>query len=387
MSTNRIAEITAAFEAEQARHPGKVTRADQLPLAYEDITPEWLTAVLAADRPGAKVTNLSLGPEDNGSASRRKIAVTWNQAGKDAALPEKLFCKSTFNLPNRIVLGVSGGAFGETVFLRDIRPHYDIEAPVCHFAGYNPETINSIIILTDISDDVLSFCDHNTPMSRARAESQVRLLARLHGQGYSNPKIRAAMQPLPTWPRFFKNTEGFGSQTIAKNGFLAAESVIPARLFARYEEYWPRALQSVALHDDLPQTVAHGDVHLKNWYIAGNGEMGLGDWQCVSRGHWARDVCYAIGSALATDDRRAWEKDLLALYLDAMAREGGPNIAFDEAWRHYRQQLVTALVWWTMTLTPGDDLPDMQPRDITLEMIRRLAVAADDCGTFDAFAG
>lgn len=385
MSTNRIAQITAAYEAERASHPGKVTRADQLPLAYEDITPEWLTAVLAAKAPGAQATALSLGPEDNGSASRRKIAVTWNQAGMDAGLPDRLFCKSTFELPNRIVLGVSGGAFGETVFLRDIRPHYDIEAPVCHFAGYNPATINSIIIMKDISNDVLSFCDHNTPMPRARAESQVRLLARLHGQGYGNSKIREAMQPLPTWPQFFKNTEGFGSETIAKNGFLAAEEVIPARLFARFEEYWPLALKSVALHDDLPQTVAHGDVHLKNWYIAGNGEMGLSDWQCVSRGHWSRDVCYAIGSALSTEDRRAWEKDLLALYLEEMARAGGPLVSFDEAWTHYRQQLVTALVWWTMTLTPGDDLPDMQPRDITLEMIRRLSVAADDCGTFDAF--
>jgi aminoglycoside phosphotransferase (APT) family kinase protein len=385
MSTARIAEITAAYEAERASHPGKVTRADQLPLAYEDITPEWLTAVLAGNAPGAQVTALSLGPEDHGSSSRRKIAVTWNQAGQDAGLPARLFCKSTSELPNRIVLGVSGGAFCETVFLRHIRPHYDIEAPVCHFAGYDAETINSIIIMTDLSDEVMSFCDHHTPMPRARAESQMRLLARLHGQGYGNGKIREAMRPLPTWPQFFKNIEGFGSETIAKNGFLAAEEVIPARLFARFEQYWPLALQSVAMHDDLPQTVAHGDVHLKNWYIAGDGEMGLSDWQCVTRAHWSRDVCYAIGSALSTEDRRAWEKDLLALYLEEMAREGGPRVQFDEAWLHYRQQLVTALVWWTLTLTPGDDLPDMQPRDITLEMIRRLAVSADDCNAFGAF--
>lgn len=381
----RIEEITAAFEAEHENHPGKVTRADELPLAYEDITPEWLTAVLGGNTPGAKALALALGPPDIGSSSRRKIAVSWNQAGQDAGLPDRLFCKSTFELPNRIVLGISGGALGETVFLRDIRPHYDIEAPVCYFAGYNPATINSIIVLRDISDDVLSFCDHTTAMPRARAESQMRLLARLHGQGYGNAKIRAAMQPLPTWPQFFKRTEDFGIETIANNGFLAAEEVIPAALFRRFDEYWPLALRSVALHDTLPQTVMHGDVHLKNWYIAGNGEMGLGDWQCVSRGHWGRDLCYAIGSALSTENRRAWEKELLQLYLEEMEREGGPRVSFDEAWLHYRQQLVTALVWWTLTLTPGDDLPDMQPRDITLEMIRRLAVATDDCDSFDAF--
>lgn len=386
MSTDRIAQITAAFEAERANHPGKVTQADQMPLAYEDITPEWLTAVLAPGIPGVAATGLELGPPDNGSASRRKVHVIWNAAGQDAGLPERLFCKSTFELPNRIVLGVSGGAYGETVFLRDIRPHYDIEAPICYYAGYNPETINSINILKDISDEVQSFCDHNTPMPRARAESQIRLLARLHGQGYANPRIRAAMQALPTWPEFFKATEGFGIETIANNGFLAAEEVIPQRLFRRYDEYWPLSLQSVALQENLPHTVAHGDVHLKNWYIAGNGEMGLGDWQCVSRGHWSRDVCYAIGSALSTEDRRAWEKDLLRLYLEEMEREGGPRVPFDEAWLHYRQQLLTALVWWTLTLTPGDDLPAMQPRDITLEMVRRLAVATDDCDSFDSFA-
>jgi Ecdysteroid kinase-like family len=383
--TTIVEDITAAFHAEHAAHPGKVTRADELPLDYADITPEWLTAVLAANVPGAKATALELGPEDNGSSSRRKIAVTWNAAGKDADLPDRLFCKSTFELPSRIVLGVSGGAFGETVFLRDIRPHYDIIAPICYYAGYNPATINSILLLRDISDEVLSFCDHHTPMPRQRAESQMRLLARLHGQGYANPRVREAMAPLPTWPSFFKNTEGFGSEMIAKNGFLAGEEVIPARLFRRFDEYWPHALESVALHNNLPLTVAHGDVHLKNWYIAADGEMGLGDWQCVSRAHWARDVCYAIGSALNTEDRRAWEKDLLKLYLQEMVREGGPRVSFEEAWLHYRQQMVTALVWWTMTLTPGDDLPDMQPRDITLEMIRRLAVAADDCDSFDAF--
>jgi hypothetical protein len=284
------------------------------------------------------------------------------------------------------VLGVSGGALCETVFLRDVRPHYDIEAPVCVFAGYNHDTINSIIIMRDISDDVLSFCDHNTAMPRAQMESQMRLLARLHGQGYASSAVRETAKPLPTWQRFFKNTEGFGIETIACNGFREAESVIPPRLFARFDEYWPLALESVALHDRLEPTVSHGDVHLKNWYIAGNGEMGLGDWQCVTRGHWGRDLCYAIASALQPEERRAWERDLVKLYLEEFEREGGPKTSFEDAWLHYRQQLVTSLVWWTLTLTPGDDLPDMQPRDITLEMIRRLAVATDDCDTFDAFS-
>lgn len=37
-----------------------------------------------------------------------------------------------------------------------------------------------------------------------------------------------------------------------------------------------------------------------------------------------------------------------------------------------------------MTLTPGDDLPDMQPRDITLNFIGRIATAIDDLDALDS---
>ena len=35
------------------------------------------------------------------------------------------------------------------------------------------------------------------------------------------------------------------------------------------------ALPAVA-HSELPRTLIHSDVHLKNWYINADGEMGIG---------------------------------------------------------------------------------------------------------------
>jgi hypothetical protein len=112
--------------------------------------------------------------------------------------------------------------------------------------------------------------------------------------------------------------------------------------------------------------------------------MGLGDWQVVSRGHWARDVAYAVSTALTVEDRRAMEQDLLRFYLDAMAAQGGPRIAFDEAWTAYRAQLLSALAWWTMTLTPSEAMPDMQPLGTTNVFLSRIAVAMDDLDSIDA---
>ncbi len=378
-----VAKITAAYERDQAR-AGKPLSADELPLSYEDMTEAWLTSALCKKVTGAKVTGFELGPVDTGSSNRRKIKVEYNTAGSDASLPTKLFCKASQDLANRMVLGVSGGARCEVGFYRDIRDLLDIEAPRSYFAKLDEETFNSLIILGDISDSVTEFCNDKTPMSRARAESQMRLLAKTHGTIYGSAELQRRIKQFSTWPEFFEKTLSFGMKAASSKGFLDAESVIPLRLYNRFEEIWPLTMASIAKHENVQHTLQHGDVHLKNWYVEGNGEMALSDWQCCGRGIWARDVAYTVSSALKPEDRRAWEQDLLKLYLEDMHAAGGPKVSFNEAWLAYRQQLITALTWWTVTLSPPDALPDMQPRDTTLEFIRRISTAADDLDSLDA---
>jgi hypothetical protein len=330
--------------------------------------------------------SFTLGPPDNGSSNRRTIQIEYNEAGRAAGLPTGLFCKASHDLLNRTVLGTSGGAYTEAVFYNKLRPLLNIEAPRGYFARFDPETFNSIIVLGDISAEVMEFCTDRTPMSRQRAESQLTLLAEVHGQGYGSARLRSELQAIATWPDFFNKTLAFGMEAGSNRGFLAAERVIPSRLYRRFEEIWPKTLQAVDRHNHLPHTLAHGDVHLKNWYVAGSGAMGLGDWQCAGRGHWGRDVAYAIATALTPEDRRAWERDLLRLYLDRMRAAGGPAVSFEEAWNHYRQQLISALTWWTITLTPPAGLPDMQPQDTSMEFIRRITMAMDDVDSLASFA-
>ena len=380
-------QIRAAYERDMSRKASKVQRADELPLSFDDITDEWLTSVLCQDVPGARVVAFNLGAPDNGSANRRKIAVQYNDAGRGAALPTALFCKASHDLVNRIVLGVSGGAHAEVVFYDRIRPLLSIEAPRPYYAKYDPESFNSMIILGDISGDVTEFCTHKTLMPRRRVDSQISLLARMHGSCYRDPELARRLKGLSTWPEFFGRTLDFGMESGSNRGFLAAEEVVPPRLYQRYAEVWPAMLKSVELHNQLPHTLSHGDVHLKNWYVAGNGDMGLGDWQCATRGHWGRDLTYTIATALPVEDRRAWERDLVQAYLEQMRIAGGPKVAFDEAWLHYRQQLATALTWWAVTLTPPAGLPDMQPRDTTLEFLRRITTAMDDWDTLGSLSG
>lgn len=385
--TALIEQIETAYRRDWAGDVAPpVSGRDQIPIAYEAITNAWLTDILCRDVPGAAVTDHDIGVPDDGSTNRRRIKLHYNDAGAEARLPTRLFCKATHDLANRLLLGHSGGAATEVAFYRDIRPRLDIECPRSFHARIDPVSFNSIIVLDDISDTVIAFCDHNTDVTAERARSQMRLLARLHGAGYGNQAVRSKLDLFPSWPRFFRNVESFGLEAGAKAGFTDARHVIPPRLFVRADEVWPATLTSVDLHDDLPGTLTHGDVHLKNWYIAGDGSMGLADWQCASIGHWSRDVAYAIATSLDVDQRRAMERDLLAFYISELARSGGPVVEFGEAWLQYRQQLVSALSWWTITLHPAPGMPAMQPHDVSVEFVRRIATAMDDVGSLDSFS-
>jgi hypothetical protein len=110
--------------------------------------------------------------------------------------------------------------------------------------------------------------------------------------------------------------------------------------------------------------------------------MGLCDWALVCKGHWARDVAYALTTTLAVADRRAWERDLLRRYLERM-RPHGLALAEAAAWDRYRQQTFAALLMWTPTLCHPPTMPDMQPEAMSREMIARMCAAIADLGALD----
>jgi aminoglycoside phosphotransferase (APT) family kinase protein len=135
----------------------------------------------------------------------------------------------------------------------------------------------------------------------------------------------------------------------------------------------------------MPRGLIHSDVHLKNWYVCQDGEMGINDWQNSSRGNGSRDLAYAISTGLSIEKRRLWERELLQYYVDRLALSGGPKVPFADVFLRYRQQLFAALAWWTGTLGQPPEAPKMQPPEVSREFIRRMAAAIDDLDALDSF--
>jgi hypothetical protein len=361
----------------------KARRAEDVPCSPDAITPEWLTAVLCQKVPEAVVAGLVVKPASAGTHERHQLIVTYNEAGRRAGLPASIFTKSLPSLVTRMIGGFNGTARVEGRFYTQLRPQLEIEAPIGYHAASDRKTFASILLLEDMfATKSATFCNYRTYVSREMAEDMIDLLASLHARFYGDAELPKHYPWVASYPRWFTvGSEKMNLDYYTRKAFDTAAHVIPKSVLAQRDAVWPAALQALAVHDGEPQGLIHSDVHIGNWYRTGAGKMGLCDWQCLARGHWTRDFSYAVTAALTPDDRRNWEEDLLRRYLDRFAGLTGTKPDFDRSFLHYRQQMVHALLMWTITLCHSPLLPAMQSEETTLTMIERIATAMADLDT------
>jgi len=360
---------------------------DDVPCTPYAVTPEWLTAVLCGKVPGAVVTHVEVKPASAGTHERHQLKVSYNEEGRRAGLPVSIFTKSLPSIVTRMIGGFNGTARVEGSFFTQIRPQLEIEAPLCYHSAYDRRTFAAIHLLEDlVATKSATFCNHKTYVTRAMADDMIDLLAALHGRFYGDPTLAERYRWLASYPRWFTiGAAKMGTEYYTRKAFDAAAHVIPEEVMARRDDVWPATMRALALHDSEPQGLIHSDVHIGNWYRTGAGQMGLCDWQCLSRGHWSRDFAYAVTASLTPDNRRSWERELLARYVERFAEKTGVRPDFDLSFLRYRQQIVHALAMWTITLCHSPLLPNMQPEDTTLTMIERMTTAMADLDALDSF--
>lgn len=357
--------------------------AADVPWSVHGISPEWLTATLCHGTPGAQVADYRISGGHDGSSVRRQITVTYNDAGRRAGLPENLYTKSTPTILTRISSGMAARAEGN--FYREIRPQLAIEAPELYHSGHDPVSGRSIHVFDDLAiRKGATFCNHLTALSDDQAGEIVDTLAVFHGRFFDSARFGQDLTWLPRHETFLLQGERIGTREGHDRAMLEARDVIPGAVFERRDETWPMMIRGFEVHQQEPRTLLHSDVHIGNWYITGAGHMGLGDWALVCIGHWARDFAYAVSTSLVPEQRRSLERDLLARYLARLKAEGGPDVDPDTGWLRYRQQLFAALLMWTPTLCPPPTMPDMQPREMSREMIRRITAAIADLDALDS---
>ncbi len=383
----QVASLTGHVLAEKLR-PRRPTDLAEVPTSPEALTNEWLTAALCSRHPGARVSGFTVGAGSEGSTSRAPLTVTYNAAGRAAGLPVEVFAKATPKLTSRLITVPSAALYTEVQFYNTIQPSLKIETPVAYYATVDQKSGRSMFLLEDISRTRNCTFGNVTELyvDRAKAEDQMRLLATLHATFWDSPRLQSDLAWMNTSLKFqidVNNMISFEKRSLV--GLERAADVVPRSLHGRGREIYSAAMRSLQAHAREPMTVVHSDVHLNNWYVTGDGRMGLCDWQILTRGNWAMDVAYAMTSALTVADRRAWERELIEIYLDQLKVSGGPtDLSFDHAWQLYRQQVFHGLIFWLYTIGHGRLQPAMQPDAVSLVNLERMTNAVVDLDSLTA---
>jgi hypothetical protein len=365
----------------------------EVPPSPAALTTEWLTAALCDGVPDATVVRYELGARNDGTTARRTMRVSYNEAGREAGLPEALFTKSGPTFLTRMVGAGVGLARIESQFYALVRPQLDIEAPVTRYSAYDPVSHRQMLITDDVSvtrgATFGSAVDRT--LTRAQAEDVVDTLAGLHAEFWEAPLRRMYGSWMPDAYELLTTLNvAIGAAARIRTGFERARAVIPPAVYARRAEVHPALMRCQQLIVSVgPQTFLHGDTHPGNWYVTADRRMGLYDWQMCVRGGPARDLAYALAMHLPVETRRDWERDLLEHYLDTLGalldRTGKKaGMTADELFLGYRQQVCYGMFAWLATIGRSALQPKYQPDEISLANLERLAQACADLETLDA---
>jgi aminoglycoside phosphotransferase (APT) family kinase protein len=271
----------------------------------------------------------------------------------------------------------------EVRFYAELRPQLSIEAPRVYASSYEPRSGRFEIVMEDLRDRGARFPNATTPISLAQIRSLLDTLARLHAQHWASPRFDDELAWVPGTRRggMFPVFDAIGLDLIRDQLRRSADKrELIAPLERSIEQLWEAMWRAQLEFEAGPTTLCHGDAHIGNTYLLGDDRAGLLDWQLMVRGCWAHDVSYLLATGLSVEQRRAHEHELLAEYLEALARYGVTTPPSPtQAWLRYRQGMIWGLVIGWL-ITP----PQNYGVEITRANIGKMVSAMRDLDTLAA---
>lgn len=290
------------------------------------LTPEWLSAVLAAAGHPARVRGFRHRAVGTGQmAHSERIELDYFSTPSAAGAPASVVGKFPSPSPESRASGARGGYRAETRFYTDLAARLPIRTPRCLYGAIAADESTFTLILEDLAPAVQG--DQIAGASDDWIEAAVRNLAGLHAPLWSSPEL----------DRLDWTTGGAGEEfaryvEMATPVFLdryadrlAAED---RDVLVRFAE---RARRWVALRP-ADRTLVHGDYRLDNLLFR-DGPAGCVvttvDWQTLSVACGGQDLAYLLGNSCEAPQRRAHERRMLAAYRDALSALGVERRAED----------------------------------------------------------
>jgi hypothetical protein len=311
------------------------------PTRSEDLTVEWLAEALGAPGRlrGFEASCIGTGVGLVGNLS--KVMLDWDDHENPAG-PDTVVAKfPSAGEESRFVAMVLRMYEREVRAYEQLTPRSPLGSPARYFSAFEPESHDFALVISELQGS-------NPDQLRGCAEKQAMLaidrLAAHHAAFWNDAEIAklAWLPPLDDAQIVGAVQFAFegGWQTIAAAVADLSSPAINA-LCERFPTLIPGLMRDLS---QPPFTLAHGDYRLDNMFFD-NSELALCDWQLVCRARGPYDLAYFTTQSLTPEQRREWEPDLIARYLNGLRANGVADVVDDDIRHDYRIAALFCLVY------------------------------------------
>jgi aminoglycoside/choline kinase family phosphotransferase len=302
----------------------------------EALTPEWLTAALAAGGHlgEARVVAAVTTPVGTGQmCDSVRVALTYD-APTEA--PPTLVAKQPAADPTSRATALSLRSYEKEVrFYQELAPTLAVRTPGVLYADIDPATAGFVLLMEDLAPatagDQLAGCDAEA------AALAVRELVNLHAPRWGDESLTALdwlHSDSPDGRELAATMLGMlwdGFRQRYADAVLPHVSVAGEALFTGMRAYLGGSAS--------PATVVHGDYRLDNLLFSPGPATrlaGVVDWQTCALGPGVRDVAYFLGAGLDPAERARVEEAMVRDYHAGLEAAGVAGYAWDTCWEEYR---------------------------------------------------
>jgi hypothetical protein len=271
-----------------------------------------------------------------GTTTKIRLRADLDEAGRKAGIPELLILKGGFEAHSRHV-GMNQMFRREVRAYRDVFPEIPLPTPACYFADYDADRQQGVVIMEDLMQRGVTFCNALRPQTHEQVARRLTALARFHAKSWNSSELA----PGGKWGDlvdFFDTMRSFFDHYATPEVWKTfVESPRGAACSVRFHdpkwlvESWDKL---TAYSHRQTRCILHGDIHLGNLYIDPDGSPGFFD-SIISTGPGMLEVSYHVSAALDVSDRPGSEGALVQHYLDELTRNGVKAPTFAEAMEQY----------------------------------------------------
>ena len=303
-----------------------------IPVAPEQVTPQWLSAVLMSTDPGVVVAHVDVTPIGTGQTGATfRVAARYAAGGRD--LPASFVVKLPAQdeaVRDRVALSYRS----EHAFYTEVAHTVAVPLPRCYHCAIADDGAQFVLLLADMAPAVQG--DQILGCTVTEARLAVTALAGLHGPRWCDPawlEFTGTVMPI---------SDDAGARGLGDITVLAAQITLEKlgpRMTPADRDTVLESAQLIAewlLHSPDRFSLLHGDYRIDNLlFDPDRARVTAVDWQTLAVGLPARDVAYFIATSLQPAERAANERALVDAYHHALIDHGVTGYDAETCWQDY----------------------------------------------------